>query len=58
MEDIPFFDVLAHNIEIMKRPPPAPRVLGPWDSSRSHEDNCRCERCKHFNVNGYSLKEK
>lgn len=50
--------VRNHNIEMMKRPPAPPRVLGPWHSASVHENNCRCERCKTLNVNGYTPKEK
>ncbi len=45
-------EICARNVELMKRPPPKPRVVGPWHSASVHEDDCRCERCAHLGVNG------
>lgn len=58
MDTYEMFDVRSHNIKMMKRPPAQPRVLGPWNSANVHENNCRCERCGHLNVNSYALKER
>lgn len=47
-------EVAARNVEMMKRPAPAPRKVGPWHSASVHEDDCRCERCEALAVNGWA----
>ncbi len=41
------------NWYMMQRPPPPPRALGPWHHARIHEDDCKCERCGCYRVNGW-----
>lgn len=52
------FFVQAINYETMRshRPWVAPTPPA-WSNRRSHENNCKCERCAHLQVNGHAPQE-